>query len=230
MDNQTFVNVVTGEMKTAVTNTENVRSIASLRKTFSRLSLLIKSNFYGDKSECFISVSYNRKIYDKKKLNRNIKNIYAKLTRNSDVPYRCLVILEYQGNGNIHIHTLVKRLDNECLQVKELENLSLWENGTCDIQRLYNSDGLADYLNPFKIHHKRKRLKFYKRNMQIYRCYGHFDRPKKYKITFEEALNMVKVNNLKECKSDYYEVIENSNNVINLITKNYYKGEKAYAK
>lgn len=225
INNQVFLNVETGELKQGIKNSENARSISSLRKTFSRISLLIKSNFNGDKSECFISLSYNRKVSDNKELNRDIKNLYAKLTRNTDVPYRCLVVLEYQGNGNVHIHILVKRLDNECLYINELEKNSLWENGTCDIQRLYDSDGLADYLNPFKISHKRKRLKYYKQNMQIYRCYGHFDRPQKDRITLEEALNLVKVNNLKTHNSISYDIV-NDKNVVNTITKFIYKGDK----
>ena len=230
MDSTTFVNVATGEIKTVMQNTEKMRSISSLRKTFSRLSLLIKSNFYGGKSECFISLSYNKKVSDTKEFNKDIKNFYAKLSRSSNVPYRCLVVLEYQGNGNIHIHILVKRLDNELLNINELEKLLLWKKGTCNIQRLYDSEGLADYLNPFKIPHKRKRLKYYKQNMQIYRCYGPFDRPKKCRIAFENALNLAKENQLKESQAYSYEVLDHEKKVVNNIIKLIFKGDKKYDK
>lgn len=222
IDKQSFVNIETGEVKHLSKNRENVRSISSLQKTFSRLSLLIKSNFYGDKSECFISLSYSKNISDNKEFNRDIKNFYAKLVRNSSVSYRCLAICEFQKSGNIHMHILARRLDNELLQIRELKRLSLWQHGTCHIQRLYDSEGLADYLNPFKIPHKRERLKYYKPNMQIYRCYGHFDRPQKLKTSVEDALRLVGLNNLKQYDNVSYDVLYNDK-VVNSIKKIYYK-------
>lgn len=223
LDNQLFVNIETGEIKQISKSPENVRSIPSLRKTFSRISLLIKSNFYGGKSECFISLSYNKRISDNNELNRDIKNFYAKLSRNSNVPYRCLVVLEYQGNGNVHIHVLTRRLDNECLRINELEKRSLWDHGIIHIQRLYDSEGLADYLNPFKISHKRKRLRYYKQNMQIYRCYGHFDRPKKSRMSYETAVKLAKTSSLIEYKNESFVVLGRDNLEVNKIQKINYK-------
>ncbi len=96
----TFVNINTGEIRTITRDENKNRSIASLYKTFSKLSLLIKCNFFGDKTECFISLSYAKKISDYNEINRDIKNLIAKFRRKNinKVPYRCLVILEYQGN------------------------------------------------------------------------------------------------------------------------------------
>lgn len=222
----TFVNINTGEIKT-ITNDENKnRSVASLHKTFSKLSLLIKCNFFGDKTECFISLSYAKKISDYNEINRDVKNLIAKFRRKNinKVPYRCLVILEYQVNGNPHIHILLKRLDNKCLDIKEIENLSLWSKGTFNIKRLYDSHGLADYLNPFFVDKKRKKLYLYKQHIQVYRCYGDFIRPQKLKITFEEALNLANINNLEEYKNCSYEVINKQDGEIkNKVKKIYFQ-------
>ncbi len=118
----------------------------------------------------------------------------------------------------------MKRLDGKCLDIKEIGNLSLWSKGTFNIKRLYDSHGLADYLNPFFVSKKRKKLHLYKQNIQVYRCYGDFIRPHRVKIAFEETLNLANINNLEEYKSCSYEVVNKQDGEIkNKIKKIYFK-------
>lgn len=222
-----FVNTQTGEVKTVMDKTNNVRAISSLRKSFSRLSLMINCNFFGDKSEVFITLSYDYKVTEGKEINKDINSVWDSFQRKNKekIPYRCLIIIEYNRYGNPHYHILLKRLDGQNLSIQELCQKFLWQKGSIDIRPLHTIDGLVEYLNPFNVKRKREQIHYYKRNMQIYRCYGHFDRPEKFRMTFQDALDLVKENNLRESKRKSYEIVEASrNSVINLITKINYTG------
>lgn len=135
------------------------------------------------------------------------------------------LIIEYQGNGNPHLHLLLKRLDNCTLTTEYVNSLLSWDKGTIDIQRLYDANGLSEYLNPFIVSTKRERLKLYKSGQQIYRCYGQFVRPQKLKMTAEEALRLVEENQLTEFQSKSY-VILNDDEIVNHITKKLYNRRK----
>lgn len=227
MSKNTVLNVQTGETKEVTHNNNGCRSIGSLRKTFTRLSLIINSNYIGNKTECFISLSYGKKVSDFEEVKRDIKNLWARFQRrNRDrIPFRCLILIEYQGNGNPHLHMLLKRLDNCTLTTEYTKKLFDWNRGTIDIQRLYDANGLSEYLNPFIVSTKRERLKLYKSGQQIYRCYGQFVRPQKLKMTAEEALRLVEENQLTEFQSKSY-VILNDDEIVNHITKKLYNRRK----
>ncbi len=216
-----FVNTKTGELITVDSNNNTYRSISSLRRSFFKLSLLIYSNFFGDKSEVFISLTYNKRTSDYNRLNGDIKNFWAKFQRynKKPIPYRCLIVIEYQKSGNPHLHLLLKRLDGEAIDLSKDFISKIWNNGSVDIQNLYDVNGLVDYLNPFKVTKKLRSLKYYKKCMQIYRCCGLFDRMKKSSMTYENVLNLAKENNFTEIQNGSYEVIETSNDKLaNIIT------------
>lgn len=222
-----YLNTVTGDVRITENKMLDYRSYESLRKTFFKLSLLINSNFFGGESESFITLSYNRKIEDDSYVSKDIKNFWAKLGRFVKTPklYRGVFLIEYQCNGQPHIHVLLKRLDYKKISLTKKDVCSLWGNGTVDIQSIYDIDGLIKYLSPFHNHKKIKRLHFYKPYQKVYRCKGDFNRPNKFKSTFEESLALAKVNNLKECEKDSYEVINANNDVVNVIKKLKFRGE-----
>ncbi len=224
LSKNTVLNVRTGEVKTITSNKSEKRSIDSIRKTFSKLSLLINCNYFGHRSECFISFSYAHIISGYEELKRDIKNLWARFQRRNKerIPFRCLVLIEYQRNGNPHLHLLLKRLDNCTLTTEYVNSLFSWTKGTIDVQRLYDANGLAEYLNPFIVSKKREQLKFYKQGQQIYRCYGQFVRPQKIKMTAKEALRLVDENQLVEYQSKAYLVL-NDDVIVNKITKKYFK-------
>ena len=226
LSKNTVLYIRTGKAK-KVSHNNNYRSIGSLRKTFSKLSLLINCNYCGDKSECFISLSYAKKVSDYEELQKDIKNLWARFQRRNKgrTPFRCLVLIEYQINGNPHLHLLLKRLDSCTLTTEYTKKLFDWNKGTIDVQRLYDAKGLAEYLNPFIVSKKKKCLKFYKTGQQIYRCYGQFVRPKKLKMSVEEAMKFVEKNQLTEFKSQAYLIINNNKMVNKIIKKNFKKNE-----
>ncbi len=222
-----ILNVRTGEVKEVTNNNNGCRSIDSLRKTFSKLSLLIHSNYYGNKTECFISLSYGSMVSEYEELKRDIKNLWSRFHRRNKerIPFRCLILIEYQQNGNPHLHLLLKRLDGCTLTTEYTKKLLDWSKGTIEAQRLYDANGLAEYLNPFKVSKKRERLRFYKRGQQVYRCYGQFVRPQKLRMSADEAMRLVVNNQLAECSSKAYTVMNDNEIVNHIIKKSYKKGD-----
>ena len=156
-----FVNIHTGEVKMATEKTNNVRAMNSLRRSFSRLSLIINCNFYGDKSEAFITLSYDYKVTEDKEISRDIDSLWNGFQRKNKekIPYRCLIIVEYNKYGNPHYHILLKRLDGQNISLEELSQKFLWNKGSRDIRPLYTTDGLSEYLTPFNVRRKRKQIR-----------------------------------------------------------------------
>ena len=224
-----YLNVSNGQIKTIDKSENEIRSISSLRKTFSRLMNLISHNFFGGSSELFITLTYNRKIKSDT-VTKDIKNFWGRLSRfveNYRV-YKALFITEFQNNHNIHLHVLLKRQDGSALSFSELDIKSLWRNGSVDVTPIYDIDGLIQYFNPFLNKNKFDRLSYYKVNQKIFRCRGQFTRPKKLKGTYADALKIAEAYNLKEYKSDSYDVVDRNNITVNKITKINFKENKNY--
>lgn len=223
-----YLNVSNGQIKTINKSENEIRSVNSVRKTFSMLMNLISHNFYGGSSELFITLTYNRKITETNSVNSDIKNFWSRFCRfvGDSKAYKAVFILEYQLNHNIHLHVLIQRQDGSALYFSELDIKSLWKNGSVDVTPIYDIDGLIEYLNPFRNQKKFDRLSYYKVNQKIFRCRGQFTRPKKLKVTYADALKIAEAYNLKEYKSDSYKVIDSNNTVVNQITKINFKETK----
>lgn len=230
ISNNQYVNTSTGEIKTIDKSVDDIRSINSLRKTFLKLSMLISLNFNGDNSEGFITLTYNRKVTEEDSVTKDIKNFWGRFCRFVDdyKLYKAIFVIEYQGlqaNFNPHIHLLLKRTDNKKIFFSKSDVYSLWSNGDIDFQQIYDVDGLINYLSPFYNKKKMKRLWCYKQYEKVFRCRGKIDRPQKFKISYDSALKLAEINNLREYKNDSYEVLDHNGNVLNDINKIIYKGE-----
>lgn len=225
-----YMNTRTGELK-MIDMKNNNKSIASMRKSVFRMALIINSNFVGGKSEQFITLSYNHKVTESSTVNRDLKNFCSKLKRLIKVEklFRCIIITEFQNGGNLHFHLLAKRLDGQELSLSKAVVEKLWGKGLVDVQRIYDVHGLSNYLNPFNIETKKKRIGFYKKGMRLFRCHGQFEKPLKRTLTYEEILNLAKFHNLKEFSRVTYEIIENkTNTIVNEIKKIKFIKEKKY--
>ena len=226
LSDNAYLNTQTSEIKERKQNKSEYRSVESLRKSFFKLSLLINSNFFGDKSELFITLSYKNEV-EADALNKDLKNFRNSLFRlcKSLFDFRCLLIIEPQRNGRPHIHALLKRLDGSEMTLSQSDVERIWKHGSCDIKHIYDINGLAEYLSPFKVKKKRKRLGFYKQNVRTYRCYGVFERAKKYTMSYGDAMALAKTKDFKVYKSCSYDVVNNENIIVNNISKIYFSNK-----
>ena len=225
ISNNQYVNILNGEIKTIDKSANDIRSINSLRKTFLKLSLLISLNFNGDNSEGFITLTYNRKVTGTDSVTKDIKNFWGRFCRFVDncKLYKAIFILEYQRNHRPHFHLLLKRIDNKKIPFSKDDIYSLWGSGSIDFQPIYDVDGLINYLSPFHNKQKMKRLSYYKQYEKVFRCRGKIDYPQKFKISYESALKLAEANHLTEYKNYSYEVLDYNNNVVNNITKSFFR-------
>lgn len=227
LSKNTMLNTKTGEIIAVKDNNSDFRSFDSLKNTFSNLLLLINCNYYGDeKTEHLITLTYKGESPDNDRFNKDLRNFRGRFDRRNkeNIPFRWIVIKEYQQNGNTHIHILLKRLDGKDLTRKYLKKLLDWNKGSVNIKSIYKAYGLSEYFNSLKVSKKRACLKFYEKYERILRNYGDIIKPTSKKMSYKEALQIAENNQFKEFKKDINEVLNNSE-VVNKTAKILFKKE-----
>lgn len=225
LNNNQYLNINTGEIKTIDKSLNNKRNINSIHHTFRDLAMLILLNFNGDKSEAFITLTFNTRIVEQDYVKKSIKNFWGRFCRfvGSYKNYRAIFIKEYQQSGRIHLHLLIKYLKGEKLNISESDINTLWGLGFVNYSQLYDVEGLINYLNPFRNLKKRKRLHFYKPYEKVFICRGSIERLCKIKTTYGSALKLAETNKLKKYSNDSYAVLDQDGVPLNIINKIIYK-------
>ena len=126
IDALSYVDNTTGEIKDYQKN--STKSVTSLKKIFKRLDRYIMGYFNGKGNEKFITLTYNSYMNNNKEISRDIKAFFRKLNRkHSDCLY--IYVKEPQASGSWHIHCLVKKRDNNFLNISENDVRNLWGKG-----------------------------------------------------------------------------------------------------
>ena len=218
-----YIDKSTGAVKDYSVTNNRILSVDSLRKTYKRLELIIKSNFIGNNSEVFLTLGYDSHMNDYEKLKRDFYSFRKKFDKAyPDCNY--IVIVEYKSNGDLHMHILIKHSSKKLFLDRDLL-INLWGQNAVYAKHIDGSSGvdnLTRYLNPFKNDKKFGRLMFYKRNFRIYRRTKGIKSPKFKELPYNEAIKILKDNNYKKFYSSTYNVIGEYNNgckaVLNDIT------------
>ena len=144
LPNGYYLNRRTGEVKKYHIHKHGTRltNLSSVKRAMLQLRYIIESNFFGDKNELFISLTYSKPQTDIKRLKKDWANFVKKLYRKypaSNLKY--IVIFEPQGKlvdekPCFHIHFLLKGLVN--MDKKILYNL--WPQGFVDIKSIHYFD------------------------------------------------------------------------------------------
>lgn len=223
-----WVNNDTGEIVKGKKNTSGMRSRGSLSKTFSKMRTIIRHNFVGDKSETFLTLTFDRKIDDTKDLEVEFDNFWDRYSRwNKGIDFRVLVVVEPLDVRDFHFHCLIKRLDGKRLYSEQKKLLELWGNGSVWIERLYDSKWLGVYLSSLYIKKKQDKLKFYPIGLQIYRKRGKFENMNKFDMKHGEVVKMSEDMDYRLDEIKSFELIdEESNKVINQFTEEYWLKRK----
>lgn len=223
-----WVNNDTGEIVKGKKNTSGIRSRGSLSKTFSKMRTIIRHNFVGDKSETFLTLTFDRKIDDTKDLEVEFDNFWDRYSRwNKGIDFRVLVVVEPLDVRDFHFHCLIKRLDGKRLYSEQKKLLELWGNGSVWIERLYDSKWLGVYLSSLYIKKKQDKLKFYPIGLQVYRKRGKFENMNKFDMKHGEVVKMSEDMDYRLDEIKSFELIdEESNKVINQFTEEYWLKRK----
>lgn len=144
LPNGNYLNRRTGEVKPYQIHEHRSRlfNLNSVKRAMLQLRYIIESNFFGDKNELFISLTYSKPQTDIKRLKKDWANFVKKLYRKYPDSYlKYIVIFEPQGKlvdekPCFHIHFLLKGLVN--MDKKILYNL--WPQGFVDIKSIHYFD------------------------------------------------------------------------------------------
>ena len=144
LPNGNYLNRRTGEVKPYQIHEHRSRlfNLNSVKRAMLQLRYIIESNFFGDKNELFISLTYSKPQTDIKRLKKDWANFVKKLYRKyPDSNLKYIVIFEPQGKlvdekPCFHIHFLLKGLVN--MDKKIL--YKFWPQGFVDIKSIHYFD------------------------------------------------------------------------------------------
>lgn len=203
-----YVDKETGEIKkyNKKAKTRN-QSPNEVRKTFKALRRLINYNFCAGNNEKHITLTYGKLQKDYKQVNSDFRHWWRKIKKHfPSLEYIC--VTEYQASGSIHLHILVKDLDNEDLPLEQTLIDETWKNGFSMVKDIKNVSNLGAYFsarftdidlkediqneNTSKLILKGARLKFYKTGQKIFTTSRGIVRNKGQTVTQEEQEEITK--------------------------------------
>lgn len=197
-----YVDKETGEIKQynkkAKTREQNPNE---LRKSFKALRRLINYNFCAGNNEKHITLTYGKLQKDNKQVNSDFRH-WWKLIKKHFPSLEYICVTEYQASGSIHLHVLVKDIDNEDLPLDQTLLNETWSKGFSEVTDIKNVSNLGAYLTAYfinlslnediqnknanKLILKGERLKYYKTNQRIFSTSRGIVRNKGYTVTLEE--------------------------------------------
>lgn len=195
-DKDHILHVPTGELISIDHSQTKDDSIKSVKQTVARLRRLVNANFYGEKNELFITLTYAENMTDHKRLYYDFRKFMMKLKYhyyNSDFLY--IAAAEPQERGAWHMHVLLKDLRAERLFIPHEHLAELWSHGFVFIQRIQDVDNVGAYLSAYLTNikdgektKKGARLRLYPCGMRIYRASRNCVRPESWYEKYEDVM------------------------------------------
>lgn len=204
-----YVDKETGEIKKYKKTEKRQQNPNELRKTFKQLRRLINYNFCAGNNEKHITLTYGKLQKNPKEVNRDFRQ-WWKLIKKLFPSLEYICVTEYQANGSIHLHVLVKDIDNEDLPLEQELLNETWTKGFSKITKIKNATNLGAYFsarftdidlkeediqddeNTSKLILKGARLKYYKTGQKIFTTSRGIVRNKGHTVTQEEKEEMTR--------------------------------------
>lgn len=186
--------------KHAKTRKDNYKSILRAVK---KCKDLINANFFAEKNELFITLTYKENMRNPKKMYNDLKNFIRnikKYFKNQELLY--ILVVEPQGRGAWHAHILMKNLSwtdkKNQWYIPKTKIEELWaRKGFVKVEKIETIDDLGTYLSSYLTNlekgKKNSRLNLYPNGINIYRYSRNCKKPTVIKNeTFLNALNYLK--------------------------------------
>ena len=196
-----YVDKETGEIKKYRTSKTREENPNELRKTFKALRRLINYNFCGGNNEKHITLTYGKLQKDYKQVNSDFRH-WWKLIKKHFPSLEYICVTEYQASGSIHLHVLVKDIDNEDLPLEQTLLNETWTQGFSKVTKIKNVTNIGSYFsarftdidlkediqneNTSKLILKGARLKYYKTGQKIFTTSRGIVRNKGHTVTQEQ--------------------------------------------
>lgn len=199
-----YLDKATGEVKNYKKTENRQQNPNELRKTFKALRRLINHNFCGGNNEKHITLTYGKLQTDYKQVNIDFRHWWRIIKKHfPSLEYIC--VTEYQASGSIHLHILVKDIDNEDLPLEQTLLNETWKHGFSKVTKIKNVTNLGAYFsarftdldlnediesvqneNTSKLILKGARLKYYPTGQKIFTTSRGIVRNKGHTVTEEE--------------------------------------------
>ena len=202
-----YIDKETGEIKKYRTSKTREENPNELRKTFKALRRLINYNFCGGNNEKHITLTYGKLQKDYKQVNSDFRH-WWKLIKKHFPSLEYICVTEYQASGSIHLHVLVKDIDNADLPLDKTLLNETWTQGFSKVTKIKNVTNIGSYFsarftdidlkediqneNTSKLIIKGARLKFYKTGQKIFTTSRGIVRNKGQTVTQEELEEITK--------------------------------------
>ena len=151
INKQQYVVLETGELKDFEISANRSENLNSLRKTMKKMRYLINNNFYGKKNELALTLTYAENMTDTKRLEEDLESFIDKLRYKfkgkSKIEY--IHVIEPQGRGAWHSHTLLKFVDLKYIYIPNDEIREMWGQGIVTVKHLNNVDNIGAYLSAY---------------------------------------------------------------------------------
>ena len=231
-----YLNKETGEIKYYKKTETRNQNPNEVRKTFKALRRLINYNFCAGNNEKFITLTYGKLQKNPKEVTRDFRHWWRKIKKHfPSLEYIC--VIEYQASGSIHLHVLVKDIENEDLPLEQELLNETWTKGFSEVTEIKNVSNLGAYFsarftdidlkeediqneNTSKLILKGARLKYYKTGQKIFTRSKGIVRNKGYTVTEEELEEITKEGKLVYADSKVISKINDKGKeiVVNTIT------------
>lgn len=243
LNNDEYVVLSTGEIKTVEHNDSRHGNANGLRKTFKKLRYLINNNFSGKENELFITLTYAENMTDEKRLYKDFDK-FIKRFKYKYPGLEYISVIEYQARGALHAHVLIKWPKKKQVFIPNAEIRDLWQHGFVRVERIKGVDNIGAYLTAYlvdipledaknpngeviektvkgvqKKYIKGGRLKFYPPGMNYYRYSRGIKRPEPKLMKWKEAKKNVQQSSQTYERDSFIEV-DGFNNAIKNIQFN----------
>jgi len=200
----------------------NIKKITNYQKNSSNLRIatkkanrLILTNFDNDNS-WFITLTYSNERYNEKLLNSRIKYFFKKLKNlfaTKEIVY--MYFPEHQRvkrktlNAYVmHYHIILRVKDNDAIDITQTMIRKIWKYGSVNVKKVYDIDGLSNYVCAFLPHNslkyltKKEQKSHLKKYSKLYICSKNIERPISFVMTLSKAYDMI---SKLDCKQiEYY--------------------------
>lgn len=119
-----------------------------LRKSFRKMREIANANFFGDKNEIMVTLTYRENMQDSKRLYKDMEKFTKKAKRAlGEIKY--LAAVEPQERGAWHAHMLIKQLNAHATYWPAGQVAELWGHGFVKVTRLQKVDNVGAYLTAY---------------------------------------------------------------------------------
>lgn len=134
--------------------TNRTDSYKSLKRTFRNLRYLINNNFFGDRNELFITLTYGGDdrplIFDGGKRFYMDFQIYIKALRRKYGRIEFVNVVEPHEDGHLHAHVLLKFFDHDFIFIPNCDMQNVyWKRGFTKTSNLVGVTNIGAYLSAY---------------------------------------------------------------------------------